>query len=176
MRFHSFLVILITITVVTLAQSIPPQAASSGNPNARAYFKQLYDSGGFSTSMAVTNSEGKSEITTVPTDNYVCFNDDASALGFFTFRALAYNAQFDRAQSKAKDIAMQTNWRKNPDKIREFTEAMDVQDVIQKKAPYVGFLSEDILAVFPSELQTYFRQGGRIPQYELLQQRSEVWD
>jgi hypothetical protein len=57
---------------------------------------------------------------------------------------------------------MQKNWQQNPDKVREFKEAVDMQDMIQKRAPYVGLMGEDILAVLPSELQTYFRQGGRI--------------
>jgi hypothetical protein len=156
------LVILLTTSLFTAVQSTPPQAAPSGNLSARAYFKQLYDAGGFLVSSAATTADGKSEIVTSPSDNYVCFNDNASAVGFFTFLALAYDAQFDKLRSKSTDIMMQKNWRQNPDKLREFTEAVDMQEVIQKRAPYVGFLSEDILAVLPSELQAYFRQGRRI--------------
>jgi hypothetical protein len=134
----------------------------SGNLSARDYYQQLYNAGGFFQSIEAT-SEGKPSVITAPSACYVCFDDNASAVEFFTFLAFGYDERYAKAFAKSTEIMVQENWRQSPGKVKEFTEARNTCEVIQKRAPYVSFMDEDFLRAVQDELHiNYLRQGGRV--------------
>jgi Trypsin-like peptidase domain len=144
-------------------------ATPSGNLGARDYYQQLYDAGGFSSSIATT-SHGEPEISTVPSATHVCFEDDAGAVDFFTFFAMGYDEAYAKASAKSKEIVLQKDWKQNPDKVREFIEAVNTYEVIQKRSPYVGLLPDEVMNVLGAEtpeLEKYLRQGGRLLEMHL---------
>jgi hypothetical protein len=154
--------LLLLAAALVPAQSAPPPKARSGEPapkemSARDYYRQLYDAGGFS----------KSEYER---DHYVCFNDNAKVTEFFAFFAMAYDEAYAKAFAKSVQIMMQKGWKQDPEKLKEFVEAGKACDVIQKGAPYVLFLPDDLLNVFAvaaPELQKYLKQGGRLLEMHL---------
>ena len=151
------------------AKSQLPDATPSGNLSARDYYQQLYDAGGFFKSIPTTTN-GEPEVTTVPSADYVCFDDKVSGFAFFTFRAMSYDEAYAIADSKWKKIIFQKDWAQDPEKVRELSEATNTMEVIQKRLPYVGFLPDELmngLGAETPELQNYFRHGGRILEMHL---------
>jgi hypothetical protein len=147
-------------------ESHDSDATRSRNLSARDYYKQLYDAGGFFHSFTVT-SDGKPDVAAVLEDRYVCFNDNTSAGGFFTFVAIGYDEAYAKAFAKSKEIFLQKDWKRNPDKVKEFIEATNTYEVIQKRAPYVSFLPLEVLDNLPQDLQNRFREGGRFLKMDL---------
>lgn len=138
------------------AKSTPPEEAVPSSPAtptaARAYYKQLYDAGGFFHSDSATITDEKGEVITAPDKQFVCFNDDSRSQTFFTFTAVGYDERyakasqmFDEAQSSP---AMQDAWQ--------------AMQAIQQTAPYTEFLSATLLALVSPDAQPYYRQGGRV--------------
>ena len=86
----------------------PAPSSSVAPTEARAYYRQLYDAGGFFHSDSATIPDEKAERLLLHLDkNFVCFNDDSKSQTFFTFtrsgvrRAIREGAakMFDEAQS-----------------------------------------------------------------------------
>ena len=130
----------------------PAPSSSVAPTEARAYYRQLYDAGGFFHSDSATISDEKGEVITAPDKNFVCFNDDSKSQTFFTFTAVGYDERyakasqmFDEAQSSP---AMQDAWQ--------------AMQAIRQTAPYTEFLSATLLALVSPDAQPYYRQGGRV--------------
>jgi len=140
--------------------------SSSARPTAaRAYYTQLYDAGGFFRSIPVTNSDGKSDALRALDKDYVCFSDDQQSGGFFAFDTMAYDEKYSKASAAEQEIMEQYGPRelnKNAEKYEEYLDASHTVETIQQRVPYVSFLDDHILGVFPSKMQTYLRQGGRL--------------
>lgn len=111
-------------------------AAPQTTPSDRDYYQQLYDAGGFSENPA----------------DYVCFSDDAHSGEFFTFNAYAYD----------KDFAMAAYYVEHSHDKEELQNNIKTINSIQKKTPYVNFLWPDMLNTAPQDIQTIYRNGGRI--------------
>jgi hypothetical protein len=114
--------------------------------SAKDFYQQLYDAGGFFDLIHTT------EGGTVPVkmQSHVCFSDEASATDFFTFQSYAYDqlyaktfAAFSKTPSQSDLATMQT---------------------ISDRAPYINWMTDESLALWPAASQKYFRQegGGRI--------------
>jgi Trypsin-like peptidase domain len=137
---------------------IPPGATFTPpvpeNPTtARAYYKQLYDAGGFFRSTPVTNSDGRSEVLRALNKHYVCFSDDQQSDDFFAFDAMAYDERYAKAYD-ALAVAGGTP----PEKWQELSQIMDS---IKQDVPYVSFVDDQFLSLLPSKFQTYLRRGER---------------
>jgi hypothetical protein len=68
------------------------------------------------------------------------------------------------------EILRQENWKQDPDKVKKYTEAMDTMHVRHERAPYVGFMDEEMMNVLGAaapELEKYLRQGGRLLEMHL---------
>lgn len=111
-------------------------AAAQNNPSDRDYYQQLYNAGGFSENPA----------------NYVCFSDDAHSGEFFTFNAYAYD----------RDFATAAYYVEHPHDKEELQNNIKTINSIQKKTPYVNFLWPDMFNTAPQDIQTIYRNGGRI--------------
>jgi hypothetical protein len=136
-------------------KSSPPEEAAPSSPAtpsaARAYYKQLYDAGGFFHSLSVTDSNGKPDSLTVLDTYFVCFNDDSKSQTFFTFIAMAYDERYAKASQvfeEARSAAAQQDARR-------------AMQAVELTAPYIQLLDATTLDAFPPDAQSYFRQGGR---------------
>ncbi|HZH84483.1 MAG TPA: trypsin-like peptidase domain-containing protein, partial [Phototrophicaceae bacterium] len=100
---------------------LPPDAivGPTAPATARAYFEQLYDAGG------------------ILDEDFVCFNDDYSARGFFAFRAFQYD-------------------EKHPD-----------GNKVDKEMPYVFFVPEEFFKLGILNNEEFFVRGGRILEMSL---------
>jgi Trypsin-like peptidase domain len=126
----------------------PPQQAVS----AHDYYQQLYAAGGFFHTVNAVDSTGKPNVITgtKPDERYVCFNEDASSVVFFTFGALAYDAKYSQAYQKVSQ---------GPTNIND--EPWKTMQRIQQDAPYVDFVPDFLLGLMPPRSQEFFRGGGR---------------
>jgi Trypsin-like peptidase domain len=136
------------------AKSTPHEGAPSSSvapTEARAYYRQLYDAGGFFHSLSVTDSNGKPDILTVLDRYFVCFNDDSKSQTFFTFSAMAYDERYAKASQvfeEARSAAAQQDARR-------------AMQAVEQTAPYIQFFDANLLDAWPPDAQSYFRQGGR---------------
>ncbi len=135
----------------------PPHSASIGSPEVRAYYRQLYDAGGFFHALSATDSNGSYESETVLDKDFVCFNDDSNSQTFFTFRALGYDERHAMA-SKAFDEARSAAAQQD---------ALRAMQEVQQSAQYIGMVDATLLNAFPPGLQSYFRQGGRVMRLDI---------
>lgn len=130
--------------------AIPPGAQIGEPPqqpvSAHDYYQQLYAAGGFFHTVNAADSTGKANVITgtKPDERYVCFNEDASSVVFFTFGALAYDEKYNEAVEKISHIN---------------DEPSKTMQRIQQDSPYVDFLPEFILDVMPPRSQEFFRGG-----------------
>jgi len=80
-------------TILFIVASTLISFASAQKPKtARNYFEELRDAGGFTTSTATTDGLMK-----VKNEGYVCFNEDSSLDGFFSFITMAYDGEYNKA-------------------------------------------------------------------------------
>ena len=102
---------------------LPPDAitTTSAHATARDYYQQLSDAGGF-----------RNEAS-----GFVCFNDDTSATGFFTFLAFAYDPKQPHG------------------------------DEVDKEMPYVFFVPEEFFKLGILKDEEFFRRGGRVLEMSL---------
>ena len=114
--------------------------------SARDYYQQLYDAGGFFDLIHTT--EGAA--IPVKMRSHVCFSDEASAPDFFAFQSYAYDELY------AKTFAAFTKTPNQSD--------LATMQTISEKAPYIDWMTDESLAIWPSTSQKFFRQegGGRI--------------
>jgi hypothetical protein len=122
---------------VVSSQSLPVRKEIPAIASARDYYTQLYDAGGFARSI----------------QQYVCFNDDAKEMEFFTFATMAYDERYAKAYQSFNEQPT------TPDKQQE---AWHTMKSLQEVVPYLDFLDDVLLSVFPPKAQAYLRQGGRL--------------
>jgi S1-C subfamily serine protease len=122
----------------------PVQVAETpGTP--RAYYHELFAAGGFSGDLP----------------GYVCFSDDSHSTAFFTFTAYGFDSSYYNAQAKLPTFQEKT--ASGSDIVTaEEQKQFDIMESRQRIAPYVTFLMKGWLESFPSKLQEFFRNGGRI--------------
>ena len=111
----------------------PSPSASVAPTEARAYYRQLYDAGGFFHSLPVTDSNGKPDILTVLDKYFVCFNDDSKSQTFFTFSAMAYDERYAKASQvfeEARSGAAKQDARR-------------AMQAVEQTAPYIQFFDAD---------------------------------
>lgn len=94
-------------------------APASAGLSARDYYKQLYNAGGFRDEV-----EGFF--------GFVCFNDDTSSPGFFTFTTFAYDQKHPHG------------------------------DEVDREMPYVAFVPEDFFKLGILKNEEFFARGGRV--------------
>lgn len=146
----------ISICVAAIvATAVGAQSAShaSVNPNARAYFSQLYEAGGFFSSINLTDSDGKPDVRRELNTDYVCFSDDFASVNFFTFNTMAYDERFATAFASVS---------KGPTTPEQWQESTRIMQLVRQDAPYVDFLDDTTLSVLPARAKTFLRQGGRL--------------
>jgi hypothetical protein len=131
-----FLLVSLVAGVVS-EQSLPVRKEMPAIASARDYYTQLYDAGGF-------HRSGQ---------QYVCFNDDATDTGFFTFNTMAYDERYAKAYQSVSQ---------QPTTADKQQEAWRTMKAIQEPIPYVDFLDDVVLGVLPAQAQAYLRQGGRL--------------
>jgi len=122
------------------------EASPSVGPNAaRAYYKKLYDAGGFSLATGVSSV-------------FVCFNDDPSVQWFFTFSIYGYDERYAKAAKAHREALL--------DKTKDDSEAWHTMRSIEASQPGVDFIDDDLVAsadvVFGEGTGTYLRGGGRM--------------
>ena len=111
----------------------PAPSSSVAPTEARAYYRQLYDAGGFFHSLSVTDSNGKPDSLTVLDRYFVCFNDDSKSQTFFTFSAMAYDERYAKASQvseEARSAAAQQDARR-------------AMQAVEQTAPYIQFFGAD---------------------------------
>lgn len=127
-----------------------PNAAPSPSVSptaARAYYKQLYDAGGF-----------KFEL-----NNFVCFNErpESSLQWFFTFSVMAYDERYAKAVKAHTEALL--------DKTKDDTEAWHTMRSIEASKPNVYFQDDGSMfiidAVFGAGTEAYLRGGGQVLTY-----------
>lgn len=138
------------------ALTVGPTAFTQTTPSDRDYYQQLYDAGGFSEPLHVLNADGspakdESKVM-IGNADYVCFNDNAHSGTFFTFVADAYDNNYRDAQEQI------LNHSANAEGLEK---QFNILQAIQQKAPYVRFMTSDVLNVFPPDAQQFYRNGGR---------------
>jgi hypothetical protein len=111
---------------------------------ARAYYKQLYDAGGF------FNSE-----------RFVCFHDNPNLQWFFTFSVMAYDERYAKAAKAHMEALF--------DKTKDDSEAWHTMRSIEASRPNVDFIDDDLLSTmdipFGAATETYLRSGGQLLTY-----------
>lgn len=117
----------------------------SVNPTAaRAYYKQLYDAGGF-----------------FNLERFVCFHDDPSLQWFFTFTVYEYDIRYSKAAKAHMEALL--------DKTKDDTQAWNTMRSIEASRPNVNFLDDDLLSTsdyaFGAGTETYLRGGGQLLAY-----------
>ena len=114
--------------------------------SAREYYQQLYDAGGFFDLIHT----GEGGTIPVKVQSHVCFGDEASATDFFAFQTYAYDELY------AKSYAAFTKKPNQSD--------LATMQTITEKAPYINWMTDEMLAILPAASQKFYRQegGGRI--------------
>ena len=129
----------------THAEAAPSPSMSPST--ARAYYKQLYDAGGF-----------KFEL-----NNFVCFNErpESSLQWFFTFSIIGYDERYAKAAKAHVEALL--------DKTNDDTEAWHTMRSIEASNPNVYFQDDDSMsiidAVFGAGTEAYLRGGGQVLTY-----------
>jgi hypothetical protein len=145
-------------------QTHSANAPSSGSTQARSdqtdrdYFQQLFDAGGFNENLP----------------SYVCFRDKVGSGSFFTFTAYAYDADYYNAQAKVQVMAPNpldpSAWsggkvgegtihdEVTPEMMTQF----NIMATRQRTMPYVSLWMKGELESLSSEMQKFFRNGGRM--------------
>jgi hypothetical protein len=110
---------------------------SAQETDARAYFQQIYNAGGFFTT--IHTAEGTDIITS--NEDWVCYEDNPRAIDFVVFKTMSF--------------------------VR----------LPQKHLPsYVGTVSSDeLLNMFPADLQTFFRDGGAVLDQDVYVRGVKGW-
>jgi hypothetical protein len=141
------------------AESAPtgsPIPAAHTNPTDRDYFQQLYEAKGFLDTYQRYKADGSladSPPLVIRNADYVCFSDNPNSGTFFTFNTTAYDKDYAEAWDKLGSASS----------AGEAAKQAEIQlEAIQEIAPYVYFTTSQALVFLPPEMQTFFRNGGRI--------------
>jgi hypothetical protein len=130
----------------THAEAAPSPSVSP--TTARAFYKQLYDVGGFSLDTRVYSV-------------FVCFNDDPSLQWFFTFNITAYDERYTKAFKAHVQALLDKTDDSGP---------WSTMRSIESFNPDVDFLDEDFGLAFAdvgfgAGTEAYLRSGGRVLTY-----------
>lgn len=125
---------------------------------ARRFYDQDNEAGLFNPENFATKSDGsKISLGRMPNADYVCFSGETRSDEFFTFRAWAYDKEYDDAQQRLyKNLGTE-----------ELAKQLDIQRVVQESAPYVSFLPGELVSGMRSSMQAFFLQGGRMLQKDV---------
>ena len=117
---------------------------------ARSFYDQDYNAGVFAPEEFATAPDGsKITLGRMRNADYVCFSDDARSDEFFTFTAWAYDKEYDG-----------TSHAKSSDR-EEFVKQMKIRKVIEQGAPYISFLSGEVVNQMQSGEREFFLSGRR---------------
>jgi hypothetical protein len=114
---------------------------------ARKYFEELRDAGGFTTSTATTDGLMK-----VKNEGYVCFNEDSSSYGFFSFTAMTYDEKYNKV--------MRILTSKPTEEVKQ--QALVTFNVIISRDVYLQHIDEQILNIFPAPIKKFFLDGNQL--------------
>jgi hypothetical protein len=122
---------------------------------ARSYYDQDRNAGVFAPEEFGTAPDGsKVPLGRMRNADYVCFSSNTRSDEFFTFRAWAYDKEYDEAFFHMSDKSGREQLMKN----------METQRVIKQEKPYIEFLSGDLVKDMRSSIRDFFLSDGRVLQ------------
>jgi len=128
-----------------------PSLESLGSP-ARKFYEQDNDAGVFAPEEFGTAPDGsKLPLGRMQNADYACFSD-ARSDEFFTFRAWAYDKEYDESSDAMHKIVGH----------EEFTKLMEIQKMSRQRAPGVNLLSRNLIEDSGSSLREFFLGRGRL--------------
>jgi hypothetical protein len=119
----------VCIAVLLFAQSQPKTA--------RQYFQELKTAGAFTDTVKTTSNE---KIEVKDSHLYVCFDDDDTSPGFFTFTTIAYDKLYADAIKVLTDRNATANQRQS---------ALATMNTLQDREPYLAFFGDDMVSLLP---------------------------
>jgi hypothetical protein len=120
---------------------------------ARSYYDQDKDAGVFTPEEFGTALDGsKVPLGRIRNADYVCFSSDTHSDEFFTFRAWAYDKEYDEAFFHMSDKSGREQFMKN----------METQRVIKQEKPYLEFMPGDLVKRL--SIRDFFLSDGRVLQ------------
>jgi hypothetical protein len=139
-----------SLQTVAIASLFMVPGLKTQDKSPRAYFDELKSAGAF----MHTLTDVKGEKISAPDPGYVCFAEnnswaDSSGL-FLIFEAMAYDKNSAEAEAIFTSNAS----------LEEKKKALARIEDIQHRQPYVAFLTDDLMALFPAEAANFFRKGG----------------
>ncbi len=125
---------------------------------ARSFYDQDYKAGVFAPEQFGTAPDGsKVPLGRMRKADYACFSSDTRSDEFFTFRAWAYDKEYDDAFFHMSDKPGREQLMKN----------METQRVIKQEKPYIEFLPGDLVKDMRSSIRDFFLSEGRVLQMDV---------
>jgi len=147
-----------------LTENTWPTVANLGSA-ARRFYEQDKEAGIFAPEEFGTAPDGsKVPLGRMRKADYVCFSSDARSDEFFTFRAWAYDKEYDEALHLLDKAGDPSNPADREDFFKRQAKQNEIQGAIKQAKPYVNFLPGDLVNGMRSDMRQFFLGDGRVLQ------------
>jgi len=149
-------------TASTSAEYRWPETVGSGSV-ARRFYEQDNEGGMFNPENFGTAPDGsKVSLGRMSNANYVCFSGETHSDEFFTFRAFAYDREYDEAWHLLDKVGDPSNPSDREDFFKRQAKQMEIQRAIKQDAAYLDFLTGELVKHMPPGEREFFLNGGRM--------------